>query len=89
MASTLQPMNPNSLKSSHPFSEFGREASVFSQATTAIIETSTPGGDDSFRKQHRGSQGSCGNFSQDKFSFSGSDSIEIMGPYMFFDRCVL
>ncbi len=58
------------------------DAANLSQATTATLETVTPafGGDDSFRKQQRGSQGSGGNFSsQDKFSFIGSDSIEIMG----------
>jgi hypothetical protein len=60
-----------------PFSD----ASNLSQATTVTLETVTPAfGDDSFRKQQRGSQGSGGNFSsQDKFSFIGSDTIEIMG----------
>jgi hypothetical protein len=85
-ASIAQPKNPNFMMGSHPFSDGGRDASVFSQATTAIIDTSTPGGDDSFRKQPRGSQGSGGNFSQDKFSFSGSDTIEIMGQCMCFKK---
>ena len=67
---------------SHHCPDVGRDASFFSQATTAIMDTSTIGGDDSFRKQQRGSQGSGGNFSQDKFSFSGSDTIEIMGSFM-------
>ena len=58
------------------------DAATLSQATTTTFEAVTPvfGGDDSFRKQQRGSQGSGGNFSsQDKFSFIGSDTIEIMG----------
>ena len=85
-ASAVQPKNPNFMMGSHQFSDVGRDASVFSQATTTIIDASTPGGDDSFRKQQRGSQGSGGNFSQDKFSFSGSDTIEIMGPFMCFEN---
>jgi hypothetical protein len=80
--SSIQPRNLNLMTGSQHCPDVGRDASFFSQATTAIMDTSTIGGDDSFRKQQRGSQGSGGNFSQDKFSFSGSDTIEIMGSFM-------
>jgi hypothetical protein len=70
--------------SSRPFSDCGRDAASLSQAATTIVDASALGGDDSFRKQHRGSQGSGGNFSsQDKFSFTGSDTIDIMGSCKF------
>ena len=70
--------------SSRPFSDCGRDSASLSQAATTIADASALGGDDSFRKQHRGSQGSVGNFSsQDKFSLTGSDAIDIMGSCNF------
>jgi hypothetical protein len=68
--------NQNSLACNRSNVEFCRDTTCLSQATTTIMDA---GGDDSFRKMHRGSQGSGGNFSQDKLSFSGSDTIDIMG----------
>lgn len=85
-ASSVQPKNPISMPGGHSFADGGRDASFFSQAATTIIDASTVGGDDSFRKQQRGSQGSGGNFSQDKFSFCGSDTIEIMGSCNCFEN---
>ncbi len=74
----------STMSNSRPFSDCSRDAASLSQATTTIADASVLGGDDSFRKQHRGSQGSGGNFSsQDKFSFTGSDTIDIMGLYNF------
>ena len=72
--------------------DFGHEVSGFSQAATVINDIAS-GGDDSLRRQQhaRGSQGSSGNYSQDKFSFTGSDTIDIMGscPFSANIECML
>ena len=78
----LQPKNTISMKGSRPFLDGGHDACL-SQATTSIVDASAPGGDDSFRKHQRGSQGSIGNFSQDKLSFTGSDTIDMMGSFIY------
>ena len=69
------------MKGSRPFLDGGHDACL-SQATTSIVDASAPGGDDSFRKHQRGSQGSVGNFSQDKLSLTGSDTIDLMGSFI-------
>ncbi len=71
-----------SMKGGRPFFDGGHDACL-SQATTSIVDASAPGGDDSFRKHQRGSQGSVGNFSQDKLSFTGSDTIDMMGSFIY------
>ena len=78
---SMQPKNLSLMMGNRPSPDFGRDVSGFSQATTVVNEVSASGGDDSLRRQQlaRGSQGSGGNYSQDKFSFSGSDTIDIMG----------
>ena len=78
---SMQPKNLSLMMGNRPSPDFDSDEGGFSQATTVVNEVSASGGDDSLRRQQlaRGSQGSGGNYSQDKFSFSGSDTIDIMG----------
>ena len=88
----MQPKNPILMMGSRSSPDFGHEVSGFSQAATVINDIAS-GGDDSLRRQQhaRGSQGSSGNYSQDKFSFTGSDTIDIMGSCPFSENieCML